>query len=56
VYSFVGGLVTGSSGVGWGLVGWYCCTSYEVANPFSSFSPFSSSFIGVPVLNPMVGC
>ena len=38
------------------LVGWYCCSSYEVANPFSSFSPFSNSSIGVPVLTPMVGC
>jgi hypothetical protein len=22
-----------------GLVSWYCCSSYEVATPFSSFSP-----------------
>jgi hypothetical protein len=27
-----------------------------VANPFSSFSPFSTSSIGVTMLNPMVGC
>ena len=26
------------------------------ANPFSSFGPFSSSFIEHPVLSPMVGC
>jgi hypothetical protein len=39
-------------GVGAGLVGWYCCSSYGVANPFSSFSPFSNSSIGDPV----VGC
>jgi hypothetical protein len=39
----------------WGsLVGWYCCSSYGVANPFSSFSPFSNSFIGDPMLSPMV--
>jgi hypothetical protein len=25
--------------VGGGLVGWYCCSSYGVVNPFSSFSP-----------------
>ena len=28
------------------LVGWYCCSSYGIANPFSSFSPFSTSSIG----------
>jgi hypothetical protein len=42
----------GTSG---GLVGCYCCSSYGVANPFSSFSPFSDSSIDVPVLSPMVG-
>ena len=41
----------------WGcVVGWYCCSSCEVANLFSSFSPFSNSFIGDPLLSPMVGC
>jgi hypothetical protein len=43
MYSLVGGLVPGSSG---GLVGCYCCSSYRVVNPFSSFlylSGFSSS-------------
>ena len=36
----------------WGvLAGSYCCSSYGVANPFSSFGPFSSSFIGEPVLS-----
>jgi hypothetical protein len=39
-----------------GLVGWYCCSSYGVANPFSSFSPFSNSSIGVPALSLMAGC
>jgi hypothetical protein len=55
VYSLFGGLLPGSSGGG-GLVGWYCCSSYGVANPFSSFSPSSNSSTGVPVLSPMVSC
>jgi hypothetical protein len=55
VPSFVGGLVLRSSGGGV-LVGWYCCSSYGVANPFSFFSPYPISFIGVSVLSPMVGC
>ena len=50
---FVGGLVLVSSG---GLVGWYYTSFYGIANPVRSFSPFSSSFIGVPVLSPMLGC
>jgi hypothetical protein len=54
VYSLVGGLGPRSSG--WGEIGWYCCSSYGVANPFSSFSPFSNSSIGYPTLNPMVDC
>ena len=53
VYSLVGGLAPGSSG---SMVGWYCSSSYEVAKPFSSFSPFSNSSIGNLVLSPMVGC
>jgi hypothetical protein len=41
VYSFVGGLVPGSyEGA---LVFWYCCYSYGVATPFSSFSPSPTS-------------
>jgi hypothetical protein len=52
VYSFVDGLVPGSSGV---LVGWYCCFVNGVANPFNSFSSFSNSSIGDPVLSPKVG-
>jgi hypothetical protein len=28
------------------LVGWYCCSSYGVANLFNFFSPFSNSSIG----------
>ena len=38
----------------WGLVGWYCCSSYGVANAFNSFSPFSKSSIGDPVISSMV--
>ena len=32
------------------------CSSYRVADPFSSLGTFSSSFIGDPVLHPMDGC
>ena len=53
VFSVVAGLVPGSSGV---LVSSYCCSSYGAANPFNSLGPFSSSFIGDPVLSPMIGC
>ena len=57
VYSLVGGLVPGSSvGRGGDMVCWYCCFSYGVAYPFSSFSPFSNSSVGDPMLSPMVGC
>jgi hypothetical protein len=53
VYSLVGSLVPGSSeGSGWLILlflFWHCY-------PFGSFSPFSNSFIGDPVLSPMVGC
>jgi hypothetical protein len=37
------GLVPGNS---WNYVGWDSCSSYGVANPFSSFSPFSNSSMG----------
>jgi hypothetical protein len=51
VYTLVGGLVPGSSGgSGWLTLLfflWGC-------KPFSSFSPFSDSSIGDPVLSPMV--
>jgi hypothetical protein len=30
------------------LVDWFCCSPYGVANPFNSFSPFSTSSIGDP--------
>jgi hypothetical protein len=55
VYSLVCGLVPGSSGVEVWLIDIFC-SSYGVANPLSSFSPFSSSSIGDPVLSLMVGC
>ena len=31
-----------------GLVGWYCCSSYGITNPFSSISPSPTSSTGVP--------
>ena len=40
---------------GWGLVGRYCCSSYGVANPFSSLGPFSNSSNRDPLLSSMVG-
>jgi hypothetical protein len=53
VFSLVGGLVPGSyEGSGWLMLLFFLW----VANPFSSFSPFSNSFIGNTVLRPMVGC
>jgi hypothetical protein len=54
VYYLVGGLGPGSSGGGC-LVSWYCCFSYGSANCFSSFSPFSNSSIGDPVLSSALG-
>jgi hypothetical protein len=53
VYSLVGGLVPGSSGGS----GWFILLFFLwVANPFNSFSPFSNSSIGDPMLGPMLGC
>jgi hypothetical protein len=41
----------------WGvLVSSYCCSSYRVADPFSSLGTFSSSFIGAPVFHPIHDC
>jgi hypothetical protein len=37
------------------LVGSYWCSYYGDAKPFSSLGPSSSSFIGDPVLSPIVG-
>jgi hypothetical protein len=58
VYSLVGDLVTGISRlVGGGGSGWlillFVLWGYK---PFRSFRPFPSFSIGVPVLNPKVGC
>ena len=49
MHSLVGGLVPGSSG---GRSGWFIMLCLL----WGSFSPFSNSFIGDPVLSPMVGC
>ena len=38
------------------LVSSYCCSSYMVADPFSSLGTFSSSFIGGPVFHPIDDC
>jgi hypothetical protein len=41
----------------WGLlVSSYCCSSYRVADPFSSLGTFSSFFIRGPVFNPIDDC
>ena len=38
------------------LVSSYCCSTYRVADPFSSLGTFSSSFIGDPVFHPIDDC
>jgi hypothetical protein len=38
------------------LVSSYCCSTYRVADPFSSLGTFSSSSIGSPVLHPIADC
>ena len=38
------------------LVSSYCCSSYRVADPFSSLGTFSSSSIGGPVIHPIADC
>jgi hypothetical protein len=38
------------------LVSSYCCSTYRVADPFSSLSAFSSSSIGGPVFHLIDGC
>jgi hypothetical protein len=42
-----------SSGV---LVSSYCCSTYRVADPFSSLGSFSSSSVGGPVIYPIADC
>ena len=43
-------LVVQSFGALGALVSSHCCSFYGAANPFSSLAPFSSSFIGDPML------
>jgi hypothetical protein len=38
------------------LISSYCCSTYRVADPFSSLGTFSSSSIGVPVFHPIDDC
>jgi hypothetical protein len=45
--------VTSSWGV---LVSSYCCSTYSVADPFSSLGAFSSSSIGGRVTHPIADC
>ena len=56
VYSLVGGLGPGNSGGGGVRLVDTFDYSFGVAIPFSSLSHSPSSFIGVPMLYPMVGC
>jgi hypothetical protein len=50
------GLVVQSLRAPWDLGGWHCCSLNGASTPVSSFSPFSNSSIGDPMLSPMVGC
>jgi hypothetical protein len=38
------------------LVSSYCCSTYRVADPFSSLGNISSSSIGGPVIHPIADC
>ena len=38
------------------LVSSYCCSTYRVADPFSSLGTFSSSSFGCPVFHPIEDC
>ena len=38
------------------LVSSYCCSTYRVADPFSSLGTFSSSSIGGPLFHPIADC
>ena len=38
------------------LVSSYCCSTYRVADPFSSLGTYSSSSIGGPVIHPRADC
>jgi hypothetical protein len=39
-----------------GVTGSYCCSTYGVADPFSSLGTFSNSSIGGPVFHPIAVC
>jgi hypothetical protein len=52
MYSLVGGLVPGALK---GQVGWYYCSSYGVASPFCSYSPYPNFSTGDPMISSMVG-
>jgi hypothetical protein len=47
--------LTGSC-VSFSLVSSYCCSTYRVADPFSSLGTFSSSSTGDPVIHPIADC
>jgi hypothetical protein len=38
------------------LISSYCCSTYRVADPFSSLGTFSSSSVGGPVFHPIADC
>jgi hypothetical protein len=38
------------------LVSSYCCSTYKVADPFSSLGTFTTSSIGGPVIHPITDC
>ena len=43
----------------WALGGFfssYCCSTYGIADPFSSLGTFSTSSISVPVIHPIADC
>jgi hypothetical protein len=42
--------------VGGVLVSSYCCSTYRIADPFSSLGTFSSNSIGGPVIHPIADC
>ena len=53
IFCYIMQLVTRAQGV---LVSSYCCSTYRVAVPFNSLGTFSGSFIGGPVIHPIVNC
>jgi hypothetical protein len=49
-------LETQAPGGGGVLVSSYCCSTYRIADPFSSLDTFSSSSIRGPVIHPIADC